>query len=1259
MLSITIDDLKTLFSDGAKFEVFAQDLIMLEMLRHGLLLPLCWYDHQSNRRDGGMDFVIEEAHGNEKSLLIPNAPVIFSFKSGQGSGSVSEFKKEVLGNKKTNRNILKEKLKTGYHFVWVAPLSLGQLEKNKYIEAKNEVAKVLGVNSSVFHFVWIETLLVIAKKNPNLVKRHFPSAIAMNSRLSLRSYSEWEKRDRWGSEKNWIDFSNRSEIKKEIAQHLTSKNKNNIKHIAGLSGIGKTRLVREACNDPNGLCDVLYLEEFDEDEFRGDGLISYLEREIDIQVRLVIDEISMENYEKIKDRLKDKKFLRIITIGPISNKDADRERKDTLSLVCLRKPGRDDVKVVLKGSCPALSDSSIDNNVSHCAHDLRLALMLAEAMERNPEDNSLPIRNTRELFDRIISNLFSSNITNPHEFRKHYQLFSTALEIGIKEQYKGEIEYLCDYYEYKLSEVRSSYEKAVDCGLGEKTPSYFFEAGPMALANMMFEEETWGCIKDDLDGLLNNMPERLKKSFLKRCQYCSSDIRPEVEEAISSFFYKTIRERAPSSLSDTETARNFQLWIETAPETGLPWLKQYLNDLNDDEIIQLGDSDVFDTGSGGRRYLVWTLSHLAIFNEYFHDAEEGLFRLAQVETENAISNNSTYEWSCLFLPALSFCETPFADRLEVYIKRLKEISTNSQAQLILSMIRNILKIPGGRMLPPDTIGGRIRPKSTDASSREELIKYHQMAGHEILLAIETLSDEYKTHAGDKLIDNIISFTRIGTLPNLKKFIDSLSVEDETWHLKLDIKINRALEVFSNIEDRKTDVQLLNEWLTEIHEKDPLWNIKMLTAQFPWNQRKAGKEIGDEYIDQVYGEAAKDILKDLTLLDKLCDWIETNGSASAGTLGMALAKIDSEKKVERKILEFLKGGRGYPLVRGFIRGVSGSKMKLSESWREELKKQIKTHPRQVCEIVLESDVSSLGLKIFFEAVGTVSTNSIQLYYGFVFNWWKQVLNKEEQHLIFRELLSCIVESDNGETEVAFSLASHWYDCGDRDIPFDILFEFVGLVEKKGLRVEAYRWKNVLSLLGKKDPHRTCRSLVRIITDVKGNRNLNLVETSEGIFAEVAVDNQVIAMKEIGKCLLEKERKSGFAILVHRGLFSNLSKDVVNAWIEQHGREYMYYIARHLPPPHITNERLDVPPLTMWFFENCPNEEAFNSFLAGIRSFEFRGPAMGYMDDLTRLKNQLNNQQLHKWVRNWIKYEIDSINSDIEFERSHHDEVNRSY
>jgi hypothetical protein len=442
---ITIDDLKTLFSDGAKFEEFAQALIKLEMLKHGLILSSCWYDYQSNRGDGGLDFVINEAHGHEKGLLIPNAPVIFSFKSGKYSGSVSEFKKEVLGNANTNRDILKEKLKTGYNFVWMAPISNGQLKKEGYIAASKEVAIELDVNPSIFRFVWLETILDVANLNPNLLKRHFPTAVVMNSRLSLRSYSEWEKRDRWGSEKNWIDFSNRSEIKKEIAQHLTSKNKNNIKHVAGLSGIGKTRLVREACNDPNGLCDVLYLEEFDEDEFRGDGLISYLEREIDIQVRLVIDEVSMENYEKIKDRLKDKKYLRIITIGPISNKDADRERKDTLSLVCLRKPGRDDVKVVLKGSCPALSDSSIDNNVSHCAHDLRLALMLAEAMERNPEDNSLPIRNTRELFDRIISNLFSSNITNPHEFRKHYQLFSTALEIGIKEQYKGEIEYLGEY----------------------------------------------------------------------------------------------------------------------------------------------------------------------------------------------------------------------------------------------------------------------------------------------------------------------------------------------------------------------------------------------------------------------------------------------------------------------------------------------------------------------------------------------------------------------------------------------------------------------------------------------------------------------------------------------------------------------------------------------------------------------------------------------------------------------------------------------
>src|SRR5262249_29744185 len=151
--------------------------------------------------------------------------------------------------------------------------------------------------------------------------------------------------------------------------------------LAGLSGVGKTRTVLEACRDQPDLSDVLYIPRHA--GFSG-PFLRHLTRNKHLPGIVVIDEVLLEDLRGLISEVENyAQRLRFVTIGPPRRGERGRASSNILAL---DEPDmREGVLKVVRGAGAGLSEPVLESIARFAAHDLRLALMLVEATRQEGE----------------------------------------------------------------------------------------------------------------------------------------------------------------------------------------------------------------------------------------------------------------------------------------------------------------------------------------------------------------------------------------------------------------------------------------------------------------------------------------------------------------------------------------------------------------------------------------------------------------------------------------------------------------------------------------------------------------------------------------------------------------------------------------------------------------------------------------------------------------------------------------------------------
>jgi hypothetical protein len=292
---------------GGDFEKFARDLLRADARRLHLPSNAIDWDYRTNVPDGGCDIFVNTGH-DQDVRLIPKKVSIWSLKSGKDGIKPTTFSEEV---KAEGHSRLRQHLKSGEHYVWCALQPISPPIREQFLAVASSLAEELEVQKEQFMFVWIEALQDSLEDYPNLIAKHLPSVWARVS--GITSARTWKPNgsDRVGHNVTWVDITGRGQLKEKIRQHLMGEGGNAVLHVAGLSGIGKTRTAIQACLDRVELADTLYAPRLADVD---DLFLRHLEHS-GRSARIVIDEVPLTDFQKLGPRfqsLGDR--LRIVTL---------------------------------------------------------------------------------------------------------------------------------------------------------------------------------------------------------------------------------------------------------------------------------------------------------------------------------------------------------------------------------------------------------------------------------------------------------------------------------------------------------------------------------------------------------------------------------------------------------------------------------------------------------------------------------------------------------------------------------------------------------------------------------------------------------------------------------------------------------------------------------------------------------------------------------------------------------------------------------
>ncbi|MBO0699608.1 MAG: hypothetical protein J2P46_14530, partial [Zavarzinella sp.] len=599
-------DLERVFQgNGDEFEPFMNDLVRASARACGISSNLIDWDTRPSVRDGGRDLVVRAGNQLGAGHFIPDRPSLWSLKSGADGVDPEKLKKEILPQPRRDHPKVREALQGGQVFVWCAVHPIGQDKRDKMRETAEDIARQLAINPDLIEFRWQDRLIEEVNRFPNVIPIHLPDV--ENRWAGVRTLHEWREP---GFGTPWAVFGSRAALIERVERHLLGREAPNVLHIAGLSGIGKSRTVFEACQRNDQLHGVFYLA-------RSADLSLPLERAFHNaqEVLVVIDETPLEEIDAIAARFGDcADRVRIVTIGPASRQRAIARR----DIVVVPEPeDENEVLAVIRAPGTGLSEEVLRSIAARSAHDLRLALMLVQASHQDAELRMVPLADFNDVWNRVMR-LFRAEVPDPTSYRRRYEVLTVGIDVGIQGELRSELQGLAKYFGQAEGDLLDCLNVAADCGLGVRA-GRFFEATPHALALGLFYSLFGRQLRDRLAEFMGTLSPRLLRRFVKRCEECPANVGEEVAAAVGGVFLGWLGGGNVTLLADREASRVFQAWAEFDPSRGLAWLRAAIDEATPEQLLGLdGDTD----GSGGwrgRRQIVWMCQNLACFAEHYAD----------------------------------------------------------------------------------------------------------------------------------------------------------------------------------------------------------------------------------------------------------------------------------------------------------------------------------------------------------------------------------------------------------------------------------------------------------------------------------------------------------------------------------------------------------------------------------------------------------------------------------------------------------------
>jgi hypothetical protein len=1229
------DQLDRYVGKGAEFEKMLHALIRAEAVACGIPPHEIDWDFRVHVRDGGRDVLVRSGNDSGLRKFIPAITSVWSAKSGKDGLSASSLHKEI----EEHPQLLKH-LQNGGAYVWCALAAADTATRDNLRGEAARISEQLSLKPGQFLFFFRDTISLWLNQHIGV------ASVFFDLPRGWKTLDEWRRRDK-NFDVPWVSFGTRSESLTTIQRHLLSRSAPNVLHVAGWSGIGKTRTVLEACLQEVALEGTLYFPRFEDFTNSED----YLLRNEGLRAAVVIDEVERAQSNDLRSRLAHcEERIRIVTIGPALAHDF-QVSEDAIAFPAPSDEGG--VQVVIRAADPKIDGDQLFNIASFADHDLRLALILVEANQRDPWLTNLPA----SLADvwRIILSRFKAEIGDLEKFRELYDLLCSCKDVGNKGEPRHELEYLARYFGKPITDFDHVIAQAVACGLARQQGRYV--EVQRGLGRYRFATATWPRLASTASDFVSEMPTlRMQERFIDRAHECNANLREEIAASLNPWFIKRFPSVKIDLVQDRYSARLFAAYTELNPTFGLHWLHTAVNKATSEELLAF---DARSDGSGfwrGRRNIVWLCEHLGQFPEHFWTCEAILYRLALHENEEGTANNSRGVWQRLFRPMFSWTAVPFEERFDHVMTKLKAADVHNQVLVLEAAMGAVFEQIGETALPK-IVGGRPVPQEWKPATFAELHQIRAASAARIIDCGSATDSALASCIRSRVIEQLGTFLSLGCISKLQEWLDPKELGEASLRElrnNLDDCIN-LMEVRAEGSDwldvhpteaEKTQARTLRstacQWQREIAPDDLASRIREVTARH-FGQHNSFSRSASSETEALYTSLSLATISNSIVIDELIDWFDSGEAHSGGEFGRVLGRTDNAFVLFPCILATLVKGRGTEFVGGYLFGIRTLFGALPTELSEILDLVGESHAAHILAITLRCDVSDAGFKRLLRVAPHVGQNASLSLSTLAYGHWGNLLN-DEMKAETVELLSSLGQyGDSYAYGVALDLILHWGHQEWTELPEPLATHAMSVLDgclTGNQRFRSHEWLHAIRKLPATYEQRRLELLARVTTETRLDLDIHLTDGALDLLNQLAGKTPQSVMEAIGGKALDPKTRSVFFYQNFRGLFETIGLDVVKEWLARAGSDGALAIARHVLSPMPTMaDPTQIPPLTEWLLSEFEdNDDVFAEFCAGRHSGQiFFGSLSGPFEGTEERMQPYLTHRLRR-IREWAQYEI---------------------
>jgi hypothetical protein len=1196
---------------GDQFAGFLDSLIAANAISSGIPYSSLHTNQKTNIGDGGVDTKVTKGSNQDQTGWMID-PTIWQYKATDADGIGATYLRNEL-----NKPYALDCIQKGYAYRFCICDSITSEKKKEWEEVLTDACRAVNSSCPEAKVVTADDLVTWVHHYPALILRYFyPPAADVGLHLSAWRANLLTSTGIYVPVPEWTNTMDAVKAHADFQYQPPDA----VLPIQGEAGVGKTRLVLEALSSLGGADGFVV---YTDDEHRALALAHTLGNNPLMRCVLVADECRVQTRVRLSGLLKGHRDrVRVVTIDNSGERPAGHAPE-----YWLQKMPDAVLHTVLERNFPHIPEARRQTYAGLSGGFVRLASdmcnndhLITKAGHVGPV--TIPVR------DYLRARLSDLE-------REVLEALSLVTRIGFKEDLKDELELLAT-----LVGVEPEALKRVANGLHD-SPGFVARAGryfyvtPELVAQVAFDGawRRWGEV--DPQGFLDRIPERLLGLFSGRVAMSAPE---EVRSLIGAFFRRWAHQRSPRDLANLETVDRFVTLVETQPATYWPVLRRLVEQASLEELKSV--TGKAPQGWGPRRHLVWLSERMVSFPEHFADAERVLLRLALAESEPDIGNNATNIWMQIFRIYLSGSSLPFSTRHDILKKRLAD-SDHVVRQLALKALDGVFDHYGTRMVGSPMVGGRIRPDEWKPESRDEWVSCVKEALQTLAHLTCNTDRSVQSTALSVAVDHLRFLLSLGLLSELQVVLPSQRVP-EGFRPRLEQALSEFLhyDCRADAPDRpsSTYVAAVKEWLESLQPTDFRGRLVSIVGPDPWTHSMVDRE--QIWRNDVRALAA-DLLTNPEVLHSQLDWLHSPEARASEFLGHELGKRDTDGRWVQLLMDAALRHRSGTLVRGYVRGLLQTSPSLSTQVN--------------CFIDSVEEVNPSLAYDIFTAVGD-QTNSLtrtlrlvdaqQLEVNHLLIFGLGVGDRELTEAEFCQVLSRLVQAAKSGVSGAGSgalkivsqrLHSEGQRMGTSIFESDTVTELVWeLIETPpiGTSTDSYWWGRIVTALANRDASRAARAAAQKLLD----RGLHIQEKATEILLEIGQKAPDIVVRHIGEAVLDSERGWTFWVGKYKALFEGLSPDSVIRWLQEVGVEGARRIARHLPPPRLIGDELNVHPLTEYVLSHFEQDDrVFREFVAGVHSLEmYSGDIVGQHEREAEVARKFMDHPLRR-IREWAVIE----------------------